>query len=75
MPKVLVVDDATGVHDMLRTLFSTIGIDDAYATSGVQALEIYKKGGIDVVLSDIRMEQMDGITLLRRLKNWIPTPL
>ncbi|MDP0498989.1 MAG: response regulator [Verrucomicrobiota bacterium JB022] len=72
MPKVLVVDDATGVHDMLRTLFATMDLEDAYAHSGAEALKIYEGGDIDVVLSDVRMEQMDGIVLLRRLKKMDP---
>ncbi|KAF0094649.1 MAG: sigma-54 activator protein ActB [Puniceicoccaceae bacterium 5H] len=53
---------------MLRTLFATMDLDDAYAHSGAEALKIYEGGDIDVVLSDVRMEQMDGIVLLRRLK-------
>jgi len=72
MGKVLVVDDTTGVHEMLRALFSTIGVDDVYTTSAVDAIEIYRGGGIDVVLTDIRMEEMDGISLLRKLKKMDP---
>lgn len=72
MPKVLVVDDATGVHEMLRALFGTLGIDDEYCTNGAAALERYKQGGIDVILTDIRMEKMDGLTLARRLKQIDP---
>ena len=46
------------------------------ASDGVQALELFAKGGIDVVLTDIRMPHMDGLTFAAELKHRSPqTPL
>ena len=43
------------------------------ACDGVEALEIFEKGGVDLILTDVRMPRMGGIELLRRLKEIEPT--
>lgn len=53
---------------MLRSLFASLEMEDEYVSNGVEALERYRKGDIDVVVSDIRMEKMDGLALTRKLK-------
>lgn len=69
MPRVLVVDDAKGVHEMMATLFATMeNVEAVHAGSAMEALEIFKRGGVDVILTDVRMERIDGITFLRKLK-------
>ncbi|MCC5806369.1 MAG: response regulator [Opitutales bacterium] len=68
MPKVLVVDDAKGVHEMMATLFTTMDVEAIHATSATEALEVFKREKVDVVLTDVRMERIDGITFLRKLK-------
>ncbi len=68
MPKVLVVDDAQGVHEMMGTLFTTMDVEAIHATSATEALEVFKREKVDVVLTDVRMERIDGITFLRKLK-------
>lgn len=72
MARMLVVDDADGVHEMLRTLLETMGIEGCFAAEGAEALEHYRRGDIDIVLSDIRMQPMDGLSLLKQLKKEDP---
>lgn len=72
MPKVLVVDDAKGVHEMLRTLFETLNVEAAFAFSAIEAIGLFKKASFDVVLTDVRMDKIDGITLTRKIRKLDP---
>jgi two-component system, NtrC family, response regulator HydG len=68
MPSVLIVDDLTSIHEMLEAVIQPIGFTAAFATDGNKALERYKTDKFDLVLVDVQMKPMDGITLLRELK-------
>ncbi|MGQ9745008.1 MAG: sigma-54-dependent transcriptional regulator [Dissulfurimicrobium sp.] len=72
-PAILVVDDDQSLREFLGILLQKEGYDVALAASGDEALEILKgRHDISVVLSDIRMPGMDGITLLREVKKTRP---
>jgi DNA-binding NtrC family response regulator len=72
MPSVLIVDDLTSIHEMLEAVIQPIGFTAAFATDGSKALERYKAEKFDLVLVDVQMKPMDGITLLRELKKLDP---
>jgi len=72
MPSVLIVDDLTSIHEMLEAVIQPIGFTAAFATDGNKALERYKTDKFDLVLADVQMKPMDGITLLRELKKIDP---
>ncbi len=72
MASVLVVDDLPAVHEMLEAVINPCGFLSAFALSGEEALKRYREGNIDVVLVDIEMEPMDGISVLRELKEIDP---
>lgn len=65
---VLVVDDdpsireiiVEGIHDVVHRVFE--------AENGLKALEIIKSEKIDIIFSDVRMPEMDGISLLREMR-------
>lgn len=73
MPSVLIVDDLLSIHEMLEAVIQPIGYSTAFATDGQKALERYKAEKYDLVLADIDMKPMDGITLLRQLKAYDPS--
>ena len=66
-PLVLVVDDDSGLRESLRVIledeFEVLDVPD-----GLQALEVVRSYQVDLVLLDIRMPGMDGITVLERMK-------
>jgi DNA-binding NtrC family response regulator len=66
-PLVLVVDDDSGLRESLRVIledeFEVLDVPD-----GFQALEVVRSYQVDLVLLDIRMPGMDGITVLERMK-------
>ena len=71
-PSILVVDDDNGHRLMLEALLGKWGYRVESAVNGVQAVEKVREGPFDVVLMDIRMPDMDGITALRGIKEYNP---
>ena len=67
MPKarILVVDDEPNARAALRTILGEEGFAVSEASDGVEALEKLRVENVDVVLADIRMPRMDGVTLVR----------
>jgi signal transduction histidine kinase len=65
---ILLVDDEEGIRKVLSIALSDMGYHVRSAENGVEALRIFKKERPPIVLTDIKMPEMDGIELLRRLK-------
>ena len=70
MAKILVVDDAAFMRMRCKKLLSQSGFDVIEAATGAQAVEAYKESRPDVVLLDITMPDMDGLTALKELKKF-----
>ncbi len=75
MPSVLIVDDLLSIHEMLDAVIQPTGFTTAFATDGEKALARYKIDKFDLVLADIDMKPMDGITLLKQLKIYDPSAI
>lgn len=74
MTKILLVDDEPDVEGMVKLKFRKQirrgDYDFTFAADGAEALEKLKENpDIDIVISDINMPVMDGLTLLKRLQN------
>jgi len=72
MPSVLIVDDLISIHEMLEAVIQPSGFSTVFATDGEKAMVRYKAEKFDLVLADIDMKPMDGITLLKQLKLYDP---
>lgn len=72
MPKIIVVDDEQSLRQVLEMVFREEGYDVRTAFNGIQALDLLGEAPADVVLTDVRMPDMDGIELLRRLRDRDP---
>ncbi|MFP9115614.1 sigma-54-dependent transcriptional regulator [Flavobacterium sp. RHBU_3] len=66
--KILVVDDDTAFCVMLKTFLQKKGYNAENAFTGVQAMELLKEGEYDVVLTDIRLPDTDGMQLLKYIR-------
>ncbi|BBO84719.1 DNA-binding response regulator [Desulfosarcina ovata subsp. sediminis] len=64
---VLVVDDDRNVLEVIDARLSSCGLSVHKADNGRQALQILKSHQIDLVVSDIKMPEMDGMTLLSEI--------
>lgn len=71
LPHILIVDDDPGVRELLRDLLR-VKYDCAYASSGQEALACIEKRIPDLVLSDIKMDDMNGLELVRKLSDSSP---
>ena len=69
----LVVDDDAGVRFTLRGLLEDEGLEVLEAADGEQGLALVERGGVALVLSDVRMPKLDGLGLLARLQQ-LPEP-
>ena len=72
MASILIVDDLISIHEMLEAVIQPTGHKMAFATDGEKGLALYKAEKYDLVLCDIDMRPMDGITLLKQLKQYDP---
>lgn len=66
--KILIVDDELSVRQSLNHWFLEDGFDVETAENGQEALEKMHGGPFDIILVDIKMPGMDGITLQKRIK-------
>jgi len=78
MASILAVDDSTSMRQMVSFTLKGAGYDVVEASDGLEALGIAKTRGFDMVITDVNMPNMDGITLigeLRALPSFKFTPL
>ncbi|MCR8642565.1 response regulator [Paenibacillus sp. N1-5-1-14] len=66
--KLLIVDDQTGIRILLTEVFNAEGYTTFQASNGRLALEIVKKEAPDLVLLDMKIPGMDGLDILRHIK-------
>ena len=66
--RILVVDDDAGVREALSEFLLSLGYVVVAVESGEDALAEYGKGDFDVVIADLIMPNMDGMELLRRIR-------
>ena len=70
--RVLLVDDEEGYVHVLSNRLAMRNIDVTKSYSGVEALQILRKQDFDVAVLDIKMEDLDGLELLKILKKMAP---
>ena len=68
MSKILVVDDHEEIREALAAILDEEGHEVVHAENGVVALKMATEAAPDVILLDIAMPQMDGLEVLRKLK-------
>jgi DNA-binding NtrC family response regulator len=66
--RILVVDDEPSMRTTLSILLKREGYHVSLAGSGAEALPMLAPGEYDMILTDLKMEGMDGIELLRHIK-------
>jgi len=78
MAKILAVDDSASMRQMVSFTLKGAGFDVTEASDGQEALNTAKSGKFDLVISDVNMPNMDGLTLvgeLRKLGDFKFTPI
>ncbi len=72
MAKILIVDDSASMRQMVEFTLKEAGHDVMVAEDGQVALNIAKGAASDLVITDINMPNMDGITLIKELRALAP---
>jgi CheY-like chemotaxis protein len=70
--RLLIVDDDPAIHELIRAMLAGQGWETDSAQDGEEALQRVGSGGYDLVLTDILMPHMDGLTLLSHLRESHP---
>jgi len=70
--RILVVDDERGILELAQMLLESKGYEVRTATDGVAGLELVEQFDPDLVLLDYMMPVMDGLTVLRQIKERFP---
>jgi two-component system, response regulator, stage 0 sporulation protein F len=71
-PKVLVVDDDAAITATFENILGGEGYDVTATTDAREALELARRQPFDIALLDLVMPRMDGLEVLRRLRELIP---
>lgn len=66
---ILVVDDSKENRDILSRRLEVSGYQTLEAEDGLQAMELLQSNDVSIVLLDIMMPEVDGITLLSQIRN------
>ena len=69
MATILTVDDSTSMRQMVSFTLTQAGFDVSEAADGVEGLHKAKAEKFNLVITDVNMPHMDGITLVRELRN------
>jgi CheY-like chemotaxis protein len=68
----LIVDDNKQVRRMIRSLVEDLETEFCECEDGSQALSAYRECSPDLVLMDVQMKEMDGLTATRQIKKAFP---
>ncbi|MCK5695630.1 MAG: response regulator [Desulfobacula sp.] len=69
---ILLVDDEKGYVNVLSNRMSKRSIHATKAYNGTEAIQILRKNNFDVVVLDLKMEDMGGIEVLKIMKKMVP---
>src|SRR5918911_172239 len=72
MANLLIVDDEPGIRQLLTLVFEREGHKVRVAEGGRRALELLRAEPADLIVSDVKMPDMDGIQLLRNVREFLP---
>jgi two-component system, OmpR family, response regulator ChvI len=75
MTTIAIVEDDHGVLDLIKDILEVEGFDVLPYQNGARALDAFASSAPDLVITDIAMPEMDGIQLLRRLREKSDTPV
>jgi excisionase family DNA binding protein len=71
-PRILVVDDEAGIRELLAKTLAVAEYDVDLAAGGQEALERLHREQYDLVITDLRMPGVDGLTLIREARRYMP---
>lgn len=70
---ILFVDDELSILKSIKRMFFKSGYNIFLAEGASEGLEVLKNNKIDIVVSDVKMPEMDGLTFLEEVKKYYPS--
>lgn len=68
MSSILVLDDSASIRQMMRVALSGTGHEITGAANGVQGLQQLERTRFDLIITDLNMPEMDGLTFIKELR-------
>lgn len=75
MSKILIVDDEDKIRTLIRKYAEFEGHTVAEASNGMEALELYRRESFDLIIMDIMMPVLDGLSACREIRKSADTPI
>lgn len=72
---ILIVDDDQSYRSILQTIFSDSSYSVSTAENGKDALDLLQSNPVDLVITDLQMPNLDGVSLIQEVKRRYPTTL
>lgn len=73
--RILIVDDDANICELVRLYLEKEGYETTVCFNGEKALEVFRAGGIDLMILDIMMPKTDGITVCREVRKESKVPI
>lgn len=67
--KILIVEDEALIREMLREIFESVFEHVYTADNGIHGIDQFKKESPDLIITDIKMRKMDGLTMIDRIQS------
>ncbi len=75
MYRILIVDDETGIREMIKKYALFEGYEVEEASDGMEAIEICKKQSFDLIVMDVMMPELDGFSACREIRKFCTVPV
>ena len=75
MYKVLIVDDEVGIREVVKKYCALEGFSTLEAEDGLEAIAKVKVGGVDIVIMDVMMPELDGFSAVREIRKFSSIPI
>ena len=72
MHRILIIEDDQSIRNVTKRILSAVGYEALTAESGAVGLQLWHERGADLVITDMRMADMDGLTIIVHLRAAAP---
>jgi two-component system OmpR family response regulator len=73
--RILVVDDEPHIREVICFALERAGMTTSTARNGSEALQMFRRGGVDLIVLDIGMPEMDGLEVCRQIRKSSEVPI